>query len=209
MAGLIIDQIAVGPMANFSYLIGKEGSGELIVIDLGWEADRLLNRAAKRGCTISAILLTHGHFDHVQAVPDLLKELSVPVYIHPKEMYSMDSSVSITPLREGSEIHVAGVRVECLSTPGHSPEGLSFVIDGNVFTGDTLFVGGCGRADLPGSDPVKLYHSLQRLATLPDEMVVYCGHDYGSMPTSTIGHEKRHNPHMRATSLESFLKFRT
>lgn len=194
---LIVKQLSLGPMQNFSYLLGSDVAREVVVIDPGWEGERIQREAAALKCRLTGILLTHGHYDHVQEVGALQKALAIPVYCHPDETYSLDRKVTIRPVGDGGILKVAGAAVQCIGTPGHSPAAICYYIGKFLFTGDTLFVGACGRVDLPGSDPQQLVESLQKLAALPDETVVLPGHDYGPTPTSTIGREKKTNPHMK------------
>jgi glyoxylase-like metal-dependent hydrolase (beta-lactamase superfamily II) len=140
--------------------------------------------------------LTHTHFDHCNAVEDLIKKLAVPVYVHEAEVKDLPPGLDVRPTKKDSTVEIAGLTIRCMHTPGHTPGSQSFLINDAIFTGDTLFVDGCGRVDLPGSDPKEMVRSLTNLASLPDNVTVYPGHDYGSAPTSTIGQQKKNNPYM-------------
>ena len=114
---------------------------------------------------------------------------------------------SIKPIDPSSDIQLGAHRIQVLHTPGHTPGSVCFLLDDRLVTGDTLFVKACGRTDLPGGDPEKLYQSLDRIAKLDDQIVVYPGHDYGETKTSTVGAEKRQNPFMQFRSPQAFVGF--
>ncbi|MBI4237775.1 MAG: MBL fold metallo-hydrolase [Deltaproteobacteria bacterium] len=208
--GAIIQQCAVGPMANFSYVLGDPATRCGAVIDPGWEAETLVAAVQAAGLKLHAVLLTHNHFDHIGALEELcmLAKPSV-VYVHAADAAGLPAlTTPVQTTRDGEVLTLGALRVECLHTPGHTPGGQCFLVGGDCFTGDTLFVDGCGRVDLPGSDPEQMYHSLRRLAALERETVIYAGHDYGSAPTSTIGAQQTTNPYLRAANREEFFRFR-
>jgi glyoxylase-like metal-dependent hydrolase (beta-lactamase superfamily II) len=135
-----------------------------------------------------------------------------PIYVGAGEAAAAQAaapSAKIIPVSDGDHIAVGGLSIACLATPGHTIAGTSYLVDGNVMTGDTLFVGGCGRTDFPGGDPRILWRSLQKLASLPEETKVYPGHDYGQTPTSTIGWERTSNPYLLCQSEDEFVALRT
>jgi glyoxylase-like metal-dependent hydrolase (beta-lactamase superfamily II) len=201
---IYIRQIPIGPMMNFAYLAGPDGGDEAILIDPSWDAKALLDTARTDGRTVKAIFVTHAHFDHVNALADVVKHLGVPVYVHEAEAKEFEGDLDVRRTKEGSVVDVAGITVTCLSTPGHSPGSQCLLVDNVLFTGDTLFVEGCGRVDLEGGDPQQMLRSLERLAELPDDTIVLPGHDYGNSPTSTIGEQKRTNPYMRGEANNMF-----
>lgn len=194
MSKAIIKQLTVGPMMNFAYLIGDGSTRTCAVVDPGWEADKIVKEAKDLGWEIKMILLTHAHFDHANAVKDLVELTQAPIYVHKNEASELTASLVMHPTDEGTRLLLGDLEIKCLHTPGHTPGSQCFVVDGNIFTGDTLFVEGCGRVDLPGSDPKKMMFSLKRLASLDPKLIVYPGHDYGPTPTSTIGSEIKGNP---------------
>jgi len=193
---IYIKQVSVGPMQNFAYLVGAEGSKGCALIDPSWDAKKLVNEAEKDGRAIEAILLTHTHFDHVNALEDVAKKVKAPVYIHGAEAHALPKGLDVQTTKEGFVIEAAGLKIKCLHTPGHSPGSQCFMIDGAIFTGDTLFVEGCGRVDLEGGSPDDMVISLSRLGELPGDTVVYPGHDYGGKSTSTIEKQRASNPYM-------------
>jgi glyoxylase-like metal-dependent hydrolase (beta-lactamase superfamily II) len=211
---MYVKQLPLGPMQNFVYLLGAEGSRETAVIDPAWDVDAILRQLEGDGRELSAIVLTHHHGDHINGVAPLLERLpGLPVYAQGAEIaFSKalqgfgDALVEVEP---GGEISVGPLSIRCFHTPGHTPGAHCLLADGHLFTGDTLFVGGCGRCDLQGGDPKQMHHSLHHvLGALPDETRVYPGHDYGDRPTSTIGAEKQENPFFQRKDLDDFVAFR-
>jgi glyoxylase-like metal-dependent hydrolase (beta-lactamase superfamily II) len=195
---IFVRQIPVGPMMNFAYLVGAFDSNEAVLIDPSWDAKKLLSRAEKENRNIVAILATHSHFDHVNALEDVVKKLGISVYVHENELKEFPQSLDLRPTGEGTIIEVAGVKITCLHTPGHTPGSQCFLVENAVFTGDTMFVDGCGRVDLEGGDPKAMVKSLTRLSELPENVIVFAGHDYGSSQASTIGEQREKNPYLRA-----------
>jgi glyoxylase-like metal-dependent hydrolase (beta-lactamase superfamily II) len=209
MAEAIIRQFLVSQMAVFAYLVGCGGTGEAIVIDPAADADRILKEARGLGLKITKIVNTHGHVDHVMGNAEMKEKTGAPIVIHEADaswmsqqspsMFNMFGGRPSPPadetLREGDLVRVGEVSLQVIHTPGHSPGGICLYLPGSVFTGDTLFVGGVGRTDLPGASWNSLLHSIQeRLFALPAQTVVYPGHHYGHAPTSTIGTERDTNP---------------
>jgi hydroxyacylglutathione hydrolase len=219
---LILKQAEIGPMANFIYVLGCPETGEGAVVDPAWDADTILKIAAEAGLRITQILLTHGHPDHINAVEAVLEATDAIVQLHRDEVDYMRQvaeyfqmpvefmnrrSGNFKPVTEGEQIRIGNLSVDVLHTPGHSPGSQCFLVHGNLISGDTLFIDACGRVDFPGGDAGKMWHSLnRRLATLPDDTIVYPGHHYGYRTTASIGEQKQTNPYLRHDSPESFLR---
>lgn len=192
---MIIRQIATGDMANFSYLVGCEATGEALAIDPGFDIEPLLEEARAAGLNITTIVNTHGHPDHCAGSGELKRLTGAPIFMH-----AADASPRVPADRLFSgddELRVGRIVFRVLHTPGHTPGGICLYAEGHLFTGDTLFVGDSGRTDLPGGHRPTLAASIRRLMTLPDDTVVWPGHDYGPTASSTIGWEKRHNVNAR------------
>lgn len=197
-------QIPVGQMANFTYIIADEDSGEAAVIDPSWDLDNVFHVLKKNGWRAKYVINTHTHFDHVLGNDQVVAVTGAKIVQHKNSHLEKHIAVS-----DGDIIEIGSLRLRVLHTPGHSKDSICLILDGQlVFTGDTLFVGNCGRTDLPGSDPAEMYHSLlDMLAQLDDTLIVYPGHNYGSSPTSTIGREKKTNYVLQPRSKQEFLEF--
>ena len=224
---LYFQQIAVGQMANLAYLVGSRSARQAFVVDPAWSVDALLDQAEADDMDVVGALVTHYHQDHVggsifgmniEGVPRLLERKPVPIHVNSHEA---DGTRQVTGASESDLVrHEAGdvlelgeVRIRLLHTPGHTPGSQCFLVEemgapGRLVAGDTLFLGSCGRVDLPGSNPEDMYTSLNHtLKALPDETVLYPGHLYSSEASASMGSQKRTNPFLRVTSLEQFLMF--
>jgi len=207
---MIFRQVHVGPMQNFSYLIGDEKTKEAAIIDAGWEIDKLIDIAEKEKLKINKIILTHSHYDHTQKVDELASKTDSLVYFHEDDFNEIkrvikNPSIKIIKLKNNDEIKIGSIKIKVIHTPGHSPGAICLLIDKKLLTGDTLFVNAIGRTDLAGGDSIKLFESLQKLKELSDDVEVYPGHDYGEIPFSTIGGEKKTNPYFMCSTKEQFL----
>ncbi|MGD9018486.1 MAG: MBL fold metallo-hydrolase [Desulfobacterales bacterium] len=192
---MIVKQIAVAPMDNFSYLIGCEQTRKAMVIDPGGDVDRIVAEAKKEGLSIEKIVNTHGHGDHTAGNSALKAMTGATVSIH--RLDGTGHSEADVLLTGGEAIPLGALTVRAIHTPGHTPGGICLYVEGQLFTGDTLFVGDSGRTDMAGGHRPTLGASLRRLMELPEDTVVWPGHDYGPTPSSTIGWEKRHNVNAR------------
>lgn len=204
-------QIEVGMMLNFSTVLASPRTGDCAIVDPAFEVDRLLREIERRGWRVSAILVTHTHHDHIDGVEALAAATGAPGYVGAGEMETLRRAApnaTLHPIEGGATLVVGNERLTALATPGHTIDARSYYTGEAVITGDTLFVGGCGRTDFPGGDAPTLFGSLQRLAALPEETRVYPGHDYGQTPTSTIGWEKTTNPYLRCQTVEEFVALR-
>jgi glyoxylase-like metal-dependent hydrolase (beta-lactamase superfamily II) len=224
---LYFQQIPVGQMANFAYLIGSRSTREAYVVDPAWSVDALLDRAEADDMRVVGALATHYHQDHVggsmfgmeiEGVARLLARAPAPIVVNEHEADGLRkvTGASESDLRRvagGDTLEIGRMRVRLLHTPGHTPGSQCFLLEesgqpGRLISGDTLFLGSCGRVDLPGSDPEAMYRSLSgTLRNLPDDTLLYPGHLYSSDAYDTLGNEKRTNPYLRVSNLEEFLGF--
>ena len=206
---MFFKQVQVGRMQNFSYIIGDEKSKECAVVDAGWEVDKLIGIADKEKLKIKKIILTHSHYDHIQKADELASKTNAEVYFHEDDYNEIKKSVKnpnikIHKLKNNDEIKVGKINIKVIHTPGHSPGAICLLFENKLVTGDTLFVNAVGRTDLAGGDTIKLFESLQKLKKLDDDVEIYPGHDYGEIPFSTIGNEKKNNPYFKCESKEQF-----
>ena len=192
---MIIRQLKLGAMDNFSYLVGCEKTLEAVVIDPGANVKRILSEAERQKLKIAFIVNTHGHADHTAGCAELKRLTGARVIIHALEADAVPDADILWA--DESELKVGELTFNVFHTPGHTPGGICLYAEGNLFTGDTLFVGDSGRTDLPGGHRPTLGASIRRLMQLPDATVVWPGHDYGPTKSSTLAWEKRHNVNAR------------
>ena len=199
---MLIKTIPVGQLETNCYVVIHEQSLECVVIDPGDESNTILDYIESNHLRCSAILLTHGHYDHVGAVDAVAEETGAPVYMNERDDYrhAVDSHLPYSLKENGKNyddgdiLDVAGLRFHVIATPGHTPGGVTLQCEDALFTGDTLFKGSCGRTDLPGGDMQQELASLRKLCSLPGDFEVYPGH----MDPSTLEREREFNYYCRA-----------
>ena len=209
-SGLLLQQLEVGPADNFLYWLGDSATKEMVIIDPAWDVPFILQEAERLGYTITAIWLTHGHGDHINGVAELVEARAVPVYQSRNAVAWLRPDVpGIIDVDDGETLAVGSLGFNVLHTPGHSPDGQCFLHGNQLIAGDSIFVDGCGRCDLKGSDVEMMYESLHnKLMLLPDDTVIYPGHNYGPKPFDTMANQKKSNRFMLAKSKEDFIKER-
>ncbi|MCH7789512.1 MAG: MBL fold metallo-hydrolase [Acidobacteria bacterium] len=205
--------IAVGDplasqMVNFVYLIGDRETSEAVVVDPAYDVDAILETLAGDDMVLTGVLATHYHPDHVggdmmghaiSGVADLKQRVDVPVHVQTEEsefvakVTGLESS-DLTTHSSGDVVSVGEIDITLIHTPGHTPGSQCFLVENNLVAGDTLFLEGCGRTDLPGGDPSALYASLtQRLSKVPDSAILYPGHQYSAAPSASMEHTRANN----------------
>jgi len=215
----VTDPVAA-QMANHVYAIGDAETRECVLVDPTYDVAGLVDLAAAEGMRVVGVLATHYHPDHVggrmmghsiEGAAELVGATGVPVHVHADEApwvvrTSGLSGSDLVQHRSGDVVTVGTVRIDLLHTPGHTPGSQCFLVDGRLVAGDTLFLDGCGRTDLPGGDPSLLYESLGVLASLPDDTVVFPGHHYSADDSSPLGSVKSRNMVFKPRTAEEWLR---
>ena len=215
---LFLEQIPLGPMENFVYMIGSKSTREVALVDPAWDIDFLLNHIDQQDLKLASILVTHYHPDHIgggmgghsiEGIAEVLAKKPVKIFVNKYEADGVkkvtgvsDSDISI--VESGDHLKIGLNDIEFLHTPGHTPGSQCFKVNDNLISGDTLFIHGCGRVDLPGSDSEDMYHSLQKLAELPDDTILYPGHHYSPEEFQTMGKTKEQNMHLKDPDIEAW-----
>lgn len=191
-------------MANFSYVFADEGSREAILIDPAFDHEKLCRHLKDNSLNLTRIILTHHHYDHVNASTQVKARTGAEIYCHPETTPLLKGNASNDRhLHDGDRFNLGDKTVEVIHTPGHAPGSVCLIVaDEWLVTGDTLFIGDCGRTDLPGGSIETLFSSLQKIKKLPDHLIVCSGHNYGPAKLRSLGEEKRLNPVLLATTLD-------
>lgn len=218
---LIVEQIQIGPMQNFTYVVGHRATGEVVIVDPAWDIDNLLEHIDERGYVLRGALVSHYHPDHIggsfanhniQGLAELMAKRPVKAYAHKDEADGVKkvtglSESDLVRVESGDVMKAGDIEIEFLHTPGHTPGSQCFRIRNTLVSGDTLFINGCGRVDLPGSDTEDMYRSLQKLKGLPDETLLLPGHNYAHVPTATLGETRKYNTYLAVKDLETWRSF--
>ncbi len=215
------DNMIAQQMVNFAYMIGDREAGEVVLVDPAYNVDDLLALAEADGMTVTGVLGTHYHADHVGGnmmghniigVADLLEKVDVPIHLQAPEVEFVTKTTGLGPGQlvghaSGDVVTVGSIDIELIHTPGHTPGSQCFLVQGNLVSGDTLFLDGCGRTDLPGGDAEQLYHSLtDRLAKVPDTALLYPGHLYSPPETHrSMGDTRARNVVYKPSSVEQWM----
>jgi hydroxyacylglutathione hydrolase len=200
---MIFKQVAVGAFQNFAYIIGDDSTKTAAIVDPAWEPDKLLRTCAELGLSVIYVINTHSHPDHVEANDLIIQRTGAKVIMHEKSKIRKD-----IPVKDGDSVNIGSLKVKVIHTPGHCPDHICLLVDGKLLTGDTLFVGECGRTDLAGGNPGEMFDSLfQKILALEDSIEVYPGHDYGTQQHSTIGYERKNNYTLKPRTRDEFIKF--
>ncbi|MGA2626754.1 MAG: MBL fold metallo-hydrolase [Candidatus Bathyarchaeia archaeon] len=200
---MIFKQVPVGTFQNFAYIIGDDKTKLCAIVDPAWEVDKLLGQCRELGMNVSYVINTHSHHDHVEGNDAVVKRSGAKIIAHEKSPLRKD-----IPVKDGDSISIGSLKIKVIHTPGHCPDHICLLVDGNLLTGDTLFVGECGRTDLEGGSASEMYDSLfNKLIVLDDSIKVHPGHDYGNKPSSSIGEERKNNYTLKPRTKEEFIKF--
>ena len=214
------DDMIAQQMVNFVYLVGDRETGEAVAIDPAYDIDAILKVCEADGMRLTGALATHYHPDHVggslaghgiQGIRELLDRTSVPIHVQADEAEWVHKATDVgleqlATHTSGDTVMVGEIPITLIHTPGHTPGSQCFLVDGKLVAGDTLFLDGCGRTDLPGGDPEQMYLSLtQRLAQVPDDAVLYPGHLYSEKPSASMAETRTRNVVFRPATQEQWL----
>ena len=198
-----VHQLQVGNMQNFTYVLEDEETKDAVIIDPSWDLDLVIETLERNALKAKYVINTHHHFDHTIGNDAIVKHTKSKILQHESSTLKNDIRLS-----NGEKIKFGNSELTVVHTPGHSKDSICLVGDGKIFSGDALFVGNCGRVDLPGGSAKELYHSLfDIICKLDDNLVLYPGHNYGSSPNSTIGKEKKTNFVLQPMTEEEFVNF--
>ena len=204
MINLVVEQIKIG-FDNYSYIIFCEQSKKTAIVDPGFGVSPVIDIIINKNLVAEYIIITHYHSDHTNGINTIKKEFSKASLVASKEdgrKFDVDVFVS-----DGETLRIGNVNLKFILTPGHTPGGICIIVDDEaIITGDTLFIGDCGRCDLPGGSLSQMFQSLQKIKELPDHLIVYPGHNYGDKPFDTLGNQKKTNKTLLAKNLEEFSK---
>lgn len=217
-SNLIVEQIEIGPMQNFTYVIGCRRTHEVVIVDPAWDVTNLVEHINNKGYNLTAALATHYHPDHVggsfgnnevEGVAKLMEINPVKVHAHKLEVPGLKkvtalSDSDIVSVESGDTLKVGDIEIEFLHTPGHTPGSQCFRVKNTLISGDTLFINGCGRVDLPGSNSEDMYQSMCKLCSLPDDTLLLPGHNYGHVPNATMGETKQMNTYLRIDDIDTW-----
>ena len=217
-SNLIVEQIEIGPMQNFTYVIGCRRTHDVAIVDPAWDVTNLVEHINNKGYNLTAALATHYHPDHVggsfgnnevEGVAKLMEINPVKVHAHKLEVPGLRkvtalSDSDIVSVESGDTLKVGDIEIEFLHTPGHTPGSQCFRVKNTLISGDTLFINGCGRVDLPGSNSEDMYHSMCKLCGLPDDTLLLPGHNYGHVPNATMGETKQMNTYLRIDNIDTW-----
>lgn len=215
-----VDNMIAKQMVNFAYAVGDRETGEAVIIDPAYDVDGLLSVLEADGMTVTGVLGTHYHADHlggnmmgyqIDGIAELVDKVDVPIHLQKPEVEFVTKTTGLGADQlvghdSGDIVQVGALEIELIHTPGHTPGSQCFLLDGHLISGDTLFLDGCGRTDLPGGDPEELYRSLtDRLAKVPDDAVLFPGHLYSADPSRSMGDTRALNVVYKPKSIEQWM----
>jgi glyoxylase-like metal-dependent hydrolase (beta-lactamase superfamily II) len=205
-----IVSMELGPMENFIYLIQDLKTNRAAVVDPAWDVPTILKQAEKLGVTITDILLTHSHHDHINGIEQVLAKFDAQLHLSKPEAQFWGQHLDLPTLHHGGDIIKLGdTEIQMLLTPGHTPGSVCYHLGDDLITGDTMFVYGCGRCDLSGGDPEVMYDTLQKIEhDLPGNTQILPGHNYSIVPTTTLSEQIEGNPFLHFHDKDEFVEYR-
>lgn len=205
-----ITAMELGPMENFVYLITDLATRQATVVDPAWDVPQVIQYADQQDIKITDVLLTHSHHDHINGVEEVLNRFDSQLHLLKEEAEFWQADLDKPTIHHGGDIISIGESpIQVLHTPGHTPGSACYLLDGDVITGDTLFVFGCGRCDLQGGDPEVMFHTLKKMGTeLSSNTVIHPGHNYAEKTVSTVDEQLTGNPFMHFDECNDFVEYR-
>jgi glyoxylase-like metal-dependent hydrolase (beta-lactamase superfamily II) len=199
----------IGAYENSIHFIVDKKTKQCAIVDPAWEADLFIQRIEEKGYTLTDIWITHWHGDHTNAVDEMANKTGAKITAGINELPFLDIENTVHTVQDGDVLKLGETEIKVIETPGHTAGGVCYLLDDHLIAGDTLFVYGVGICCLSGSDPVKLFHSLNKLKTqVADDITLLCGHDYGSEISTTLAQQKKANPFLLIEDLETFVRYR-
>jgi glyoxylase-like metal-dependent hydrolase (beta-lactamase superfamily II) len=198
----------VGTYENSIHFIFDHASKTCAIIDPAWEADLFIKRVKDKGYTLTDIWVTHWHGDHMNAVDEVAEKTNAKITAGVNEIPYLQIDHPITTINDNEILTLGDTQATVINTPGHTAGGICFLLDGHLIAGDSLFVYGAGHCVMPGSNANKLFHSLQKIKHVPDDVLLHCGHDYGSKITTTMAEQKSGNPFLLIDNEDDFVRYR-
>lgn len=204
---LIIDQFELGPMQNYIYIVGNSETKEAVVVDPAWDVPAIEAHLQEQGLKLKAALITHGHPDHTNGIETLLQSYDIPVYVSEHEAsFYKPIGENIKEVDQNYQLELGNIKIDFVHSPGHTPGSQCFCVHGNLISGDTLFLDGCGRCDLPGGDVETMYDTLaNKLMKMPNSTIIYPGHNYHHLCCDSLENQKQTNPYLQAELLNQFI----
>ncbi|HIM57847.1 MAG TPA: MBL fold metallo-hydrolase [Gammaproteobacteria bacterium] len=199
----------VGTYENSIHFVFDHASKTCAIIDPAWEADLFIQKITDKGYTLTDIWLTHWHNDHMNAVDEIAEKTGAKITAGINEMRYLHLKHAVTTVVDDNDtVTLGNTKATIINTPGHTAGGICYLLDGHLIAGDSLFVYGAGHCAMPGADAGVLFHSLQKLKQVADEVLLHCGHDYGSKITSTMAEQKSGNPFLMIDNEADFIRYR-
>ncbi len=198
----------IGALENSIHFIFDHVSKTCAIIDPAWDADLFIQRITDKGYTLTDIWLTHWHFDHTNAVDEIVEKTGAKITVGVNELpYLQIDTLPDVMVEDHDKIFIGNTQAKIINTPGHSAGGVSYLLERHLIAGDTLFVYGAGHCSLPGGNIKTLFHSMQKLKTIADDIILCCGHDYGSTTSTTMGEQKRGNAYLLIDNEVDFVRY--
>lgn len=205
-----ITAMELGPMENFVYLITDLATRQTAVVDPAWDVPQVIKYAEQHNIQITDILLTHSHHDHINGVEEVLNRYDSQLHLLKEEADFWQAKLEKPTIHHGGDtISLGESSIQVMHTPGHTPGSACYLLDGDIITGDTLFVFGCGRCDLQGGDPEVMFNTLKKMGSeLSSDTVIHPGHNYAEKNVSTVDEQLAGNPFMHFDQRDEFVEYR-